>query len=125
MENTKDVIEVWLHVPNWWIGMADINPECESEEIEYHACDVPIMAILSKQGLATFQESGKSTPDTSIILAKMKFEDMIKYANHFYSDCRENLGLGKNWEPCIAFDIENGNFKKPSNPSPSPKVKLR
>ncbi|WP_176025818.1 hypothetical protein [Burkholderia vietnamiensis] len=125
MDNRGDFLRVWLHVPNWWIEMADVNSEEPFEEIEYRASDMPIIALHSQQGLEQFQASGKSIPDATIILAKMKIEDMVQYVNYFYSDRETRANV--NWEPVIAFDIEHGKFKVPSNdantPTSRPKMK--
>ncbi|MGE1002670.1 hypothetical protein [Ralstonia pseudosolanacearum] len=105
--------------------MADIDPKKESEEIEHRASDIPIMAIHSQQGLEKFQKEGNSIPDTTAILAKMQLEDMLEYANYFYSASRNHVK--QKWEPVISFDIEHGKFKLPSNDAPitTSKPKLR
>ncbi|HEF4774727.1 TPA: hypothetical protein SAP42_006744, partial [Burkholderia multivorans] len=106
MENTGDSIEVWLHVPTWWIEMADVNSEEPFEEIEYRASDMPIIALHSQQGLEQFQASGKSIPDATIILAKMKIEDMVQYSNQCLTGKAD-----RGWECSLFFDIEHGKFK--------------
>ncbi|MBR8152651.1 hypothetical protein LGM85_29860 [Burkholderia multivorans] len=113
MERKEDIIEVWLHVPNWWIDMADIDPNKESEEIAYRISDIPIMAIHSQRGLERFQSERNSIPGTAVILAKMQMEDMMEYANYFYSSSRNHVS--SKWEPIVKFDIDHGKFKLPSS----------
>ncbi|UZF16142.1 hypothetical protein [Ralstonia pseudosolanacearum] len=107
-----EFIEVWLHVPNWWIEMADVNPEKETEEIECNVNDIPIIELHSQQGLEKFQASGQSIPDSTIILAKMKFEDMIEYVNQ---GTKPPADQNWNWDSFLLFDVEYGKFKTPSN----------
>ncbi len=102
--------------------MADINPKKEFEEIEYRASDMPIMALHSQKGLEKLQASGKSIPDSTIILAKMKVEDMTQYTNQCLT-----RKIDRDWECTLSFDIEHGKFKEPSfnhgNAPSRPKLK--
>ena len=109
MDNRGDFLRVWLHVPNWWIEMADVNSEEPFEEIEYRASDMPIIALHSQQGLEQLQASGKSIPDATIILAKMKIEDMVQYSNQCLTG-----KIDRDWECSLSFDIEHGKFKEAS-----------
>ena len=109
MDNRGDFLRVWLHVPNWWIEMADVNSEEPFEEIEYRASDMPIIALHSQQGLEQFQASGKSIPDATIILAKMKIEDMVQHSNQCLTGKAD-----RGWECSLSFDIERGKFKEAS-----------
>lgn len=122
MDNRGDFLGVWLHVPNWWIEMADVNSEEPFEEIEYRASDMPIIALHSQQGLEQFQASGKSIPDATIILAKMKIEDMVQYSNQCLTGKAD-----RGWECSLSFDIEHGKFKEASknlgNVPSKPKLK--
>ncbi|HDR9189355.1 TPA: hypothetical protein QDB51_003442 [Burkholderia vietnamiensis] len=126
MQENNELVEVCLYIGNTWLKSIDIEPLGENDTFEEPASWLPIKAIHSKQRFEALQKQGYSytIPNTTVVLAKIKLDDLIECTSTFCSGSK----VSKSKKPVdfnIQFEIENGKFKTLEQVHPSSKPKMK